>query len=90
MTKPYKFCQSCNMPMKHDPTGGGLEADGSKSTMYCSYCYADGKFTMDCTAGEMQTFCKQQMRKMGFPRPLAWLFTRGIPKLERWKNVAEE
>ena len=90
MTKTYKFCQSCGMPMKNDPAGGGTEADGSKSTMYCGYCYKDGEFTMDGTAKEMQTFCKEQMRKMGFPRLLAWFFTLGIPKLERWKNTPTE
>ena len=33
----YKNCQSCGMPMKRDPQRGGTNADGSKSTMYCSH-----------------------------------------------------
>jgi hypothetical protein len=74
------------MPLKHDPKGGGTEADGSKSPMYCSYCYENGKFTMDCTAEEMQAFCKEKLVEMKFPKFFAWFFTRGIPKLERWKK----
>ena len=37
-----KFCQSCGMPMKKDPEGGGTNADGSKSPDYCSYCFRNG------------------------------------------------
>jgi Putative zinc ribbon domain len=33
------------MPLKQDPKGGGTNANGSKSDRYCSYCYADGRFT---------------------------------------------
>ena len=43
MPKTYKTCQSCAMPFKYDPQGGGTEEDGTKSVMYCSYCYQDGK-----------------------------------------------
>ena len=86
MPKAYKSCQSCAMPLKHDPQGGGTEADGTKSAMYCSYCYQDGKFTGDFkTAKEMQDFCIMKMVEMKYPKFVAWLFTRGIPKLERWK-----
>ncbi|MBX7203870.1 MAG: zinc ribbon domain-containing protein [Bacteroidia bacterium] len=83
----YKNCQSCSMPLKKDPAGGGSNADGSKSTMYCSYCYEHGKFKQpDITAKEMQVFVKGKLKEMGFPGFLAYFFTMGIPKLERWKN----
>jgi len=39
-----RFCQSCGMPMKKDPRGGGTDADGTRSPEYCSYCYQDGTF----------------------------------------------
>ena len=82
----YKVCQSCAMPLKQDPQGGGREDDGTKSPKYCSYCYQNGRFTDDFkTAGEMQAFCVKKLVEMKFPRIVAWLFTRGIPKLERWK-----
>lgn len=83
-----KFCQSCGMPMKQDPNGGGTNKDGSKNEKYCSYCYKDGKFTAPHikTAKEMQEFCIKIMSEKGMPKFMAWLFTRGIPKLERWQN----
>ncbi len=45
MEKSYKNCQSCSMPMKKDPKGGGTNADGSLSKMYSSYCWEKGEFT---------------------------------------------
>lgn len=73
--------------MKYDPERGGTEVDGAKSSMYCSYCYKNGEFTMDATAEEMQAFCTEQKRKMGIPRLFAWLTSLCIPKLQRWKNA---
>lgn len=81
-----KFCQSCGMPLKKDPQGGGSEADGSKSTTYCSLCYQDGAFHLpDISAREMQDFCVVQMKKQGMNGVLAWLLTRNIPRLDRWQ-----
>lgn len=89
MKKVYKFCQSCGMPLDKDEQGGGTNADGSKSTMYCSKCYEAGAFKSPeiTTATEMQTFVKGKLKEKGFPAPLAWLFTLTIPKLERWKKT---
>lgn len=85
--KEYKNCQSCGMPLKKDPEGGGTNADGSKSKMYCSYCYADGEFKQkEISVAQMQDFVKNKMKEMGFPGFLAGMFVKGIPKLERWKN----
>jgi len=86
MEKTYKNCQSCGMPLKKDAKGGGTNADGSTSAMYCSHCYENGKFLQpDITAQQMQEFVKGKLKEMGFPGFLAGLFTKGIPKLERWK-----
>lgn len=85
----YKFCQSCGYPLKKDKKGGGSEKDGSLSTKYCSMCYEHGEFLTPPevnTAEKMQVFCIQEMRKSGMNRIFAWLATRTIPKLERWKN----
>ncbi len=80
-----KTCQSCGMPMKKDAQGGGSNSDGSKSTEYCSFCYQDGQFTQpDFTAEEMQRFCMEKMTECKIPKFVAWLFTRGIPRLGRW------
>ena len=83
--KQMSNCQSCGMPMKKDPEGGGTDADGTRSTEYCSFCYSDGAFTQpDFSAEDMQKFCVQKMKECNVPGPLAWLFTRGIPRLRRW------
>ena len=84
----YKNCQSCGMPRKKDPLGGGTHADGTRSTKYCSHCFADGRFTMpDITVDQMQALVKQKLREYGFPGFVAGMFTKGIPKLERWSSA---
>jgi hypothetical protein len=87
--KEYTFCQSCGFPLKKDKKGGGTEKDGSISKKYCSMCFEKGKFLTPSeidTAKKMQHFCMQEMKKDGMNRFFAWLATRSIPKLERWKN----
>ena len=83
----YTNCQSCGMPLKGDKMGGGTNANGSKSAMYCSHCYEAGQFTLpNLTAKEMQTRVKLKLRDSGFPGIAAWIFTRNIPKLARWQS----
>jgi hypothetical protein len=90
MERVYKNCQSCAMPLKRDEKGGGTNADGSKSALFCSNCYENGKFTMpEITMNEMKERVKGKLREFGFPGFLAGVFTRNIPKLERWKNHAQ-
>ncbi|MCB9495104.1 MAG: zinc ribbon domain-containing protein [Desulfobacteraceae bacterium] len=81
------ICQSCGMPMKQDPNKGGTNSDGTKNTEYCSYCFQNGAFTSPeiDTPQKMQKFCIEKMKEMGMPGFVAWIFTRGIPKLKRWK-----
>ena len=86
MPKKNKFCQSCGMPLTKDPQQGGTEQDGSKSLIYCSYCYEEGKFTQpNITMIEMKDLVIGEMKKMGMPGIVAKLLARGIPKLERWQ-----
>ncbi len=82
-----KNCQSCGMPTSRDPQKGGTEKDGSNSSKYCSYCYQNGTFTSPeiDNPKKMQAFCIEKMKEQGMPKFIAWIFTRGIPKLERWK-----
>jgi len=85
----YKNCQSCGMPLSKDPEGGGTEADGSKSAMYCSHCYTSGTFTMpDLAAVEMQERVRHKLKEIGIPGLLGWYFVRGVPKLKRWAGEA--
>jgi len=86
MNPKNKPCQSCGMPMKKDPQGGGTNADGSKNELYCSYCYENGAFTFNGTVNEFQEFCRKMMIEGGHSKFLAWLFTRGMKRLPRWKN----
>jgi len=87
MEKNYKNCQSCGMPLKKSPNGGGTNADKSINKMYCVYCYENGQFKQpNWSVSQMQDFVKGKMKEMGFPRFLAGFFTKGIPHLERWKK----
>lgn len=89
MGKVYSNCQSCGMPLKRDLNGGGTNADGTKNSMYCSNCYEGGKFTLpEITENEMKERVKSKLKEFGFPGFLAGIYTRHIPKLERWKNHA--
>ena len=84
--KQNKICQSCGMPLKKDPKKGGTNADGYISEEYCSYCYENGEFINPCDSVEVfQEYCRQMMIKGGHSRITAWLFSRGIKRLKRWK-----
>jgi len=75
------------MPLKKSPNGGGTEADGSISKKYCAYCYENGQFKQpNINAQQMQVFVKDKMKEMGFPGFIAGFLSKGIPKLDRWKN----
>lgn len=87
MNQVYKNCQSCSMPLNKDEKGGGTNADGSMSFMYCSLCFENGTFkNPSMTVTEMQALVKGKLKEFGFPGFIAGWFTKGIPKLERWKN----
>ena len=86
MEKQYKMCQSCGMPMSKDPQGGGTNADGTLNLKYCSYCFQEGDFTWHGNVKDFQEFCRQKMIESGHNKLMAWLFTRGMKRLERWKN----
>ena len=87
MEQTFKNCQSCGMPMKKDPAGGGTKADGSRNKMYCSHCYEGGKFKQpDITVLQMQELVKGKLIEMGFPGFLAGWFSKSVPSLQRWKK----
>ena len=87
MYKKYKNCQSCGMPMKQDPDGGGTNSDGSRNLKFCSFCFKDGAWVNPgMTLSEMKALVKEKLREMGFPGFMAGFFTMNMQKLERWKN----
>ena len=91
MESTNKVCQSCGMPLKRDEQGGGTNADGSKSAMYCSHCYQNGEFLHpDITVEQMQDRVREKLKEFGIPRFLMGMFTRRIPKLERWQGASPD
>jgi len=59
---------------------------GQSVIKYCSYCYENGSFTYEGTVADFQEFCRIKMIEGGHSRFTAWLFSRGMKRLERWKN----
>jgi hypothetical protein len=89
MSQHNKNCQSCGMPLSKDTKGGGTEKDGTKSTKYCSYCYANGAFVGgNVTLQEFSEISRKGMIASGKNKFFAWLFSRPfmLEHLERWKN----
>ena len=87
MNIEYKNCQSCGMPLKKDKLGGGTEKNGSKSIRYCSHCYTKGEFVLpNISVKEMQERVDNKLKAYYLPSFLRWIFTKGIPNLERWKQ----
>lgn len=85
--RAFRNCQSCGMPLKRDEKGGGTNADGTINSMYCSHCFRDGRFTMpDLTVEQMKERVREKLKEFGFPGFMAGFFTRGIPRLERWRS----
>ncbi|MBI2411227.1 MAG: zinc ribbon domain-containing protein [Candidatus Kerfeldbacteria bacterium] len=83
------FCQSCGMPLSKDEQGGGTNADGTKSSEYCSRCYQNGQFTEPTiTFEEMKTKVEGKMKEMHIPGFLARKFTKNMHELKRWKDAA--
>ena len=83
-----EYCQSCGMPMKADPKGGATLQDGSRTREYCSHCMENGAFlNPETDVRVFQAWVVDQMVEEGWWRPVAWIFTRGIPRLRRWKKA---
>ena len=84
-------CQSCGMPIGKDPAGGGTNADGTRTTEYCSRCYQNGRFTEPhLSCDEMILKVKSKMKEMKIPGFIGWFFVRRIPKLKRWSTYAAQ
>lgn len=89
MKNQVKLCQSCGMPLDKDPNNGGTNADKSKSNMYCSYCYKDGKFLDEGISlqGKIEKNVQIAIKRMNIPENEARRMAENLlPKLERWKS----
>ncbi len=79
------MCESCGMPLKDKIKG--TKADGSLSAHYCSKCYGEGSFIHpNATVLEMQKYSVEGMTAGKWPKFLATLMTKNIPKLPRWQQ----
>ena len=88
MMKPEgPFCQSCGMPLSRDAQGGGTEADGRKTTEYCSHCYRAGAFTQpQLTMQQMMDNVRGRLLQMNLPAPAVDGMVSGVAQLRRWKT----
>ncbi|HRX32083.1 MAG TPA: zinc ribbon domain-containing protein [Tenuifilaceae bacterium] len=89
MKNQVKLCQSCGMPLDKDPNNGGTNADKSKSNMYCSYCYKDGKFLDEGISlqEKIEKNVQIAVKRMNISENEARRMAENLlPKLERWKS----
>jgi hypothetical protein len=87
--EPEKFCQSCTLPIDN-PEDRGTEKDGSKSDMYCKYCYQHGTFTTpDMTLDQMMQIAKTEMKKLHLPESIIQQSVNMLPGLKRWQSSSQ-
>ena len=82
-------CQSCGMPLLEEAYVG-TNADGSRTSEYCMFCFQDGAFTQPSqTLEEMiQSSIGFMTSELGYAREEAETLSRSvIPELRRWKHV---
>jgi hypothetical protein len=79
-----QICQSCGMPMVK-PEDFGTDINGSKNEEYCTYCFQDGKFTLDATLEQMIKKLVTMHDQMGMTEEEARkMANENLPKLKRW------
>lgn len=86
-----RYCQSCGMPMGETEELYGTEADGSRSSDYCSYCYQNGAFTAECTMEEMIEVCIPPMLEANSDMKAETareMMQDWFPSLKRWNGRA--
>lgn len=82
-------CQSCGMPLSEKFGNLGTNADGTNTTEYCSFCFANGDFTNpNQTLEEMIASSIENMTQdLQMPLEQATnLANSFIPTLKRWQN----
>ena len=83
--EPQKFCQSCTLPIDN-MEDRGTEKDGSKSDMYCKYCYKDGAFTdPGMTLDRMKEIAQAEMQRQNLPDNIIQQSINMLPRLKRWQ-----
>lgn len=79
-----QFCQSCGMPLDTEEIKG-TEQNGSKSNMYCKYCYENGIFkNSKMNLKDMQKNVRSQMKGMEHSEHAIQKAINLLPSLKRW------
>ena len=79
-----QICQSCGMPMMKTEDFG-TDINGSKNEEYCTYCFQNGKFTLDATLEQMIEKLVTMNDQMGMTEEEARkIANENLPKLKRW------
>jgi hypothetical protein len=74
------FLHAIPLPQGRSPAGA------RKREVYRSLRFQNGAFIQpDFNVERMQAFCMEKLRDKVIPKVMAWLFTRGLPKLDRWR-----
>ena len=67
----------------------GTEKDGSKTDLYCKYCYRDGAFiNPGMTFEQMKNTVITQMKKRNIPENIIQQSLNILPHLKRWQEYA--
>lgn len=81
------ICQCCGMPL--DDSSISREIDYTFNEEYCKWCYTDGKFAYS-NIEDLIDFLSQHMANENFTPDQAQEYLRSIlPKLNHWKNNAQ-
>ena len=91
--KEERYCQSCAMPLVNEEDFG-TNKDGSQNVEFCSYCFKDGAYTLDCSMETMIDHNLEYLDEMNksFPTPMSKSEAKAMmmsffPELKRWKNT---
>jgi hypothetical protein len=82
------FCQSCGMPLQKQ-ADFGTNADGSKNSDYCHFCFQNGAFTQpDITMeAKIELVVKNMVAMKLMPEKQAREMANAfIPQLKRWQK----
>ncbi len=85
-----EICQSCGKPI-HRPEDFGTNADGSKNSEYCVYCFKSGNLTNPHLTMEQMIDISAILisRFMNIPEKEGKEKAKvAIPRLKRWQNKA--
>lgn len=82
---PEHYCESCGMLL--EPSQYGTQADGSKTNLFCKWCYDKGEYTYETTMEAMIEDCAPRLSEntgMTLDEAVS-LMGAVLPQLERWK-----